>query len=178
MREFRGHDDTADLLDWSITARSFRSRVIQSELTSSDRNALQLRPLRFGRRVTRVSTTMSLSDPRPAPVARLCIPARSCKPALTRCRVSQVPDKAFRTRCPLFIPEGSSCASARCFHDDCRLHLSWTTGRLQKCNETDWGSLSLRLTRSPRRGFVPSIAADRRSPGLLSNGLVQCQDFP
>ncbi len=39
------------------------------------------------------------------------------------------------------------------------------------------GSLSLRLARSPARGFVPSIAADRRSPGLLLNGLLQCQDF-
>jgi len=97
--------------------------------------------------------TMNPSDSRTDPVAVIDSP-HELMPKASSVRVSQVPRLIFRRPPSSVTPESPTTALARCFMVDAGFTIVGRLATLDLCHEAESGSLALRLTPSPQRGFV------------------------
>jgi hypothetical protein len=120
---------------------------VQADVPSSDHHVLPLRPLRSAV-VTRFLATMSRSDSRPQPPARLCLPVRRW--ALpTHCAGSpRFLGRSVPARCPLSPRKARRLPSPVTSPSAAGFSISGRLATFIKCNEADAGSLALRLAGS------------------------------
>jgi len=115
---------------------------------------------------------MDLSDSRPGPPKGYFFPNSVVAGATPR-RASQVPRPICQHAPSPITPESQAAAFTRCFTAGTGLHLSWTDGHSQKCNEAEMGSLSLRLTPSPHEASPDRVTPSHARSATCQTGNLQ-----